>query len=36
MSLEIQLSVFDPESEEEGEIAQEPLPDRLSMDVSEW
>ena len=37
MSSEIQPYVFDPESEEEGEMAQaQSLPDRLSMNVSEW
>ena len=37
MSTEIQPYVFDPESEEEGEMAQaQSLPDRLSVNVSEW
>ena len=36
MSSEIQPYAFDPESEEEEEIAEDPLPDRLSMNVSEW
>ena len=36
MSSEIQPYVFDPESEEEEEIEQEPLPYRLLMNVSEW
>ncbi|KAL2090630.1 hypothetical protein ACEWY4_012893 [Coilia grayii] len=37
MSSEIQPYVFDPESEEEGEMAQaQSLPGRLSMNVSEW
>ncbi|XP_063051873.1 P2X purinoceptor 7-like [Engraulis encrasicolus] len=36
MSSEIQPYIYDPESEDDGEVEVEPIPHRLTMNVSEW